>query len=224
MPPTLSKIDTFLSKKRIKGEIIVIDDGSTDQTARRAKESKTKTPLRIIRRRRNRGKGKAVCSGILAAKGDWILFTDADLSTPIEELETFLKKEKANDILIASRNLPRSQIKIQQAFPRNLLGKGFAKMTSLILGLDIKDTQCGFKLMRRRHALQIVKKMRLSGWAFDAELLYLAKKDGLRIAELPVIWNNSAQSKVNAFTAPMQMFRDILLIRYNDIRGKYGKK
>ncbi len=215
LPGTLKKISTYIKEKNFEATILVIDDGSTDKTAYIAKKK-----AQVLRLRDNQGKGAAVRAGVLATKTPWVLFTDADLSTPIEELEHFIEQSQKYDLLIASRNLPTSHIRLKQPFLRSMLGKEFARLVPLLLELNISDTQCGFKLMRTSCAQKIMEKMKTRGWAFDAELLFYANKTGMRIKEIPVHWDNSAQSKVNSLTAPFQMLRDVLKIRW---RGFYEK-
>lgn len=219
LPPTIKKIKSFLAKNNYVAEIIVVDDGSTDNTSRAAAQAQ----VRCIRLQKNQGKGAAVRCGILEAGKKWILVTDADLSTPINELEKFIPHSKNHDIIIGSRNLPQSKIELRQPPMRSLLGKGFSFIVPLLLQLQVKDSQCGFKFLRAQCAKKIARKMRISGWAFDAELLFLAKKYHLKIKEIPVRWRNSAQSKVNSLQAPLQMLGDLARIRYNDMQGNYGK-
>jgi dolichyl-phosphate beta-glucosyltransferase len=208
LPKTLDIISSYLQKKKLDATLLVVDDGSTDTTATLAKKK-----AQVLKLRKNYGKGAAVKAGILAVRTPWMLFCDADLSTPIEELEGFFKQASHYDILIASRNLPTSRIYVKQPLFRSILGKGFAHMVPTLLGLDISDTQCGFKLLRTSCAKSIMKKMQTTGWAFDAELLFHAKRMGLRIKEIPVRWENSP-------TAPIQMLRDVLKIRWRSFNEK----
>ena len=224
LPKTLQKIDTFLQKeKKIVGTIFVVDDGSTDNIETVVKKAKLKTPITYVRHKVNKGKGAAVIRGIRKTTTQWIRFSDADLSTPIEELKTFIPHTKRQDCIIASRNLPKSKIPIKQSALRSFLGKGFAKLVPFLLGLEVHDTQCGFKLFRTIKAKKIVKHMQTRGWAFDAEMLFLAKKYKMRVLELPVSWYNSDKSKVNPITAPAQMLVDVIKVRYRWWNGSYEK-
>lgn len=221
LPKTLNRIYKYLSKTKADYEILVVDDGSKDRTieaARKTKNDKTK----IISYGRNKGKGYAVKTGMLKADGDYLLFSDADLSTPIEELDKFLKQMKHHDIVIGSRAVKGSDIKIKQPFYRVLLGKTFNLIVQILTIRGIHDTQCGFKLFRKEAAMKIFPKQRIERFGFDVEILFIAKKSGYRIKEMPVVWINDEESKVSPVKDAIRMFRELLTIRYNSLRGRYS--
>ena len=225
---TLKKIIAFLKKtQKIKQfEIIVVDDYSQDKTQEiienvRIEMRASRKELNSIKNKENRGKGYSVKRGVLNAHYDHILFSDADLSTPIEELEKLLSESKENEIIIASRNLKDSKIEIKQPWFRSTLGKIFPTLVNLLLIQGIRDTQCGFKLFTRKAAKMIFPRQTLDGFAFDAELLFIAKKHHIKIKEVPVIWKNAEGSTVDPIKDALKMFKDILKIRWNNIQGKY---
>jgi len=211
---SLATVLDFLKKQSYAFEIIVSDDGSQDRTAALAGELLKEFPHQVLVAPENRGKGHAVRQGMLAAIGDYILFTDADLSTPIEEVLKFLTHlEKDQDVVIGSRALPGSQVEIHQNFLRETMGKVFNRIAQLWTFKGIHDSQCGFKCFRREAAHKLFSLQKLDGFSFDVEIVYLAQKLGFRLLELPVIWRNSAQSRVRVFRDPFMMFWDVLRIR-----------
>ena len=213
--PSLEKIRGYLAAKPYAAEIIVVDDGSTDRTADIAGAAlEGRLPCRVLRREKNRGKGFSVREGVLAAGGQVILFTDADLSTPIEELDKFIQRlEEGFDIVIGSRALPGCDIRVPQAAPRQALGKFFNRLVRLFVLKGCLDTQCGFKMFRRAAAIDVFSRLRTRGFAFDVELLVLAGKLGYRVGEVPVIWCNSPPSRVRIFRSSWQMLRELWRIR-----------
>jgi len=219
---TLTKVFDFLDNNNIESEVIVVDDGSQDDTVRVVEEMK-KDNLRLLKNGNNRGKGYSVKKGMLNAKGELLLFSDADLSTPIEELKQFLEHSDKADVLVAARNLEGSEIKIKQPFFRSTLGKIFPFFVKHFLIKGISDTQCGFKMFKRGCAMDIFKKQRVDGWSFDAEILFIASKHNYRIKQLPVEWNNDTRSKINSFTDPPKMLLELLKIRLNNILGRYSE-
>jgi dolichyl-phosphate beta-glucosyltransferase len=214
LPQTLMAVMNFLKKQTYESEIIVSDDGSQDRTVALAKELLKTFPSQIMVTPQNRGKGNAVRQGMLAATGAYVLFTDADLSTPIEEVSRFLVHlEKNQDIVIGSRALRASQVEVHQNFMRETMGKVFNLVAQVWAFKGVHDSQCGFKCFRREAARKLFSMQKLDGFSFDVEIVYLAQKLGYRLLELPVIWRNSAQSRVQVFRDPLTMFWDVLRIR-----------
>lgn len=214
--PSLFAIRDFCAAANMDYEIIVVDDGSTDDTRRVAKEKIPQIPrLNVIGYDTNMGKGHALRTGVLASKGDFVLLTDADLSTPIEELSKLLHliHNKACDIAIGSRALALSQILKKQPWWRQSMGKFFNKIVKTLVIDEFDDTQCGFKLFSGESARTLFKEARVNRFAYDVEILALARKHGYRVREVPIVWVNSPQSKVNPLTDSVQMFFDLLKIR-----------
>lgn len=213
---TIRSVHEYVSRKRWRFEIIVVDDGSDDNTvaeAQRAAE-KVKTPVRVLRNGANRGKGYSVRRGMLASRGDFALFSDADLSTPIYELERLLEgAQRGYDVTIGSRALRNSKIEVHQPFYRELMGKAF-NLILRSLGLShFRDTQCGFKLFTRRAIDMIFPAVKLNRFAFDVEILLIAQRLGLKTKELPVHWHDSLPSKVSLCQDSLRMLFDVMKLR-----------
>jgi dolichyl-phosphate beta-glucosyltransferase len=219
IPGTINAVNDFLKKKKANYEIIVVDDGSNDDTLKAVRAIKA-TRVKTLSNRENRGKGHSIKRGVFAASKQWILATDADLSTPIEELEQFLSHSD-HDVLIGSRALTESNVQVRQPLYRDYGGKLFNVFVQAVTLPGIKDTQCGFKLFRADAARKIFAHHTIEGFGFDVEALYLARKFGLRVKELPVAWRNDPETKVNLFKDPFAMFADALRVRLNDVRGVY---
>lgn len=215
---SLKRIRDYLSRKNYSFEIIVVNDGSNDNTVQVATKIKDRR-IRIITYSKNQGKGHAVKTGMLAASNNLALFCDADLSTPIEELGNFMKFVNDYDIIAGSRVIFGHKITKKQPFLRVLLGIIFSKITRLILDTGLQDTQCGFKLFK--NCKHIFKKQTTNGFAFDVEILFLARKNGMKIQELPVTWKNVLGSKLSPVKDSLRMLKDILKIRKNFINGIY---
>ncbi|MFC2168115.1 dolichyl-phosphate beta-glucosyltransferase [Acidobacteriota bacterium] len=212
---TLVKIREYLDRQDYSSEIIVVSDGCTDLTDQKAAESLKNWPnFRLLCRSENKGKGYTVKEGILNSQGSLLLFTDADLSTPIEELEKFIPWADEFDVLIGSRALPESVIQVRQSLFREYMGKTFNLLVRLLIFRGIKDTQCGFKLFHRRAALDIFHRIKLVGFGFDVEVLYVSRKLGYRIKQLPIVWRNSPNSQVHLFSSSVGMLWDLFRIRY----------
>lgn len=217
---TLEKILNYLKTKNYQYEIIVVDDGSSDNTVKVletiAKENKN---IFILKNEQNSGKGYSVRKGVLESKGDYILFSDADLSTPIEEVEKLLHwLNQGFDVTIGSRGLKESDIKIHQPFYRELMGKFFNFLVQTLLIKGIKDTQCGFKCFKKDATKEIFKRQKIDGFGFDVEILYIAKKLNYKIKEVPVTWLNSPNSKVSPIKHSLEMFKDILKIKFGILK------
>jgi dolichyl-phosphate beta-glucosyltransferase len=213
---TLQKIHSYLNKKNFAYEVIVVDDGSSDRTKEIAIASTLHQTgkLKILANINNRGKGFSVKKGILAARGDLILFSDADLSTPIEEIEKLFKALEAGyDIAIGSRSIKGAEVKRHQPFYREYMGRFFNILVQLFVLRGIVDTQCGFKLFKANAARDIASNMKLEHFAFDVEMLYLALKKGYKVKEAPVVWVNFPESRVNPVRDSTRMFLDLLSIK-----------
>ena len=217
---TLDHMTRYLAKQSFTAEIIVVNDGSSDKTTQIVHENFPH--VHIIAYSPNRGKGYAVKTGMNHAKGDYRFFYDADGSTPIEEMDnTWPLFETGADIIIGSRSLPKSNVQVRQNPLRESMGRTFNLFVKMLLGESFIDTQCGFKGFTSLCATDIFCRQRLDRFAFDAELLYIARKRGYTILELPVIWRNSRDSRVNIIADSLRMIRDLFRIRFNDIRGAY---
>jgi dolichyl-phosphate beta-glucosyltransferase len=202
-----------------------VDDGSRDRTAAVAESFREKlTGLRVLANGTNRGKGYSVRHGMLEAHGDVVLFTDADLSAPIEESVKLLGAIKDGwDVAIGSRALNRKLISTRESIFREFAGIIFNKIVKIVLRLPFVDTQCGFKAFRRERCQIIFEQQQIYGFGFDPELLYLARHYGLRAIEIPVRWGHSAATKVNMLRDSMKMFVDIFVIRWNSLSGRYAR-
>lgn len=210
-------------KPRRPFELVVVDDGSQDQTADRVREFALRNPeIKLIALDRHRGKGAAVRQGMLHADGEFLCFSDADLSTPIEDIEKMLlAMGEGHDVAIASRKMAQSQILIGQGFIRGAMGKIFHHMTRILFGLPFRDTQCGFKCFRRRAARAIFSQAKIDGFAFDVEILVLAQRFGFSVAEVAVRWADSVPSRVNRVSDPLQMSCELWRIFQNLQGGLY---
>jgi len=220
LEPTLRRVIEFCRAARPSYELLVVDDGSTDGTAGLARRVGLECPeLRVIELGGNRGKGAAVRAGMLAATGRHILFSDADLATPIEELDKLERHlAEGNDIAIASRALPGADIRVRQHPLRELMGRSFNLMVRLAAIGGIRDTQCGFKLFTREAAHDLFARAAVDGFAFDVEILWLAR-GRYRVAEVPVVWSHVEESKVSPGSDAARMFLDLLRIRWRHRRG-----
>ncbi|MCK5022607.1 MAG: glycosyltransferase family 2 protein [Candidatus Aenigmarchaeota archaeon] len=217
---TLEEAIKFLRKNFTDYEIIVVDDFSYDKTSFVASKYK-KQGCRVLRNERNRGKGYSVRRGFLEAKKENVLFMDSDLATPIGELTKFMNHIKDFDIVIASRNMKESDIRVIQPKFRQFLGKVFPLVIRIFVVRGFKDTQCGFKLFRTKVAKKIASLQTLDGFAFDVEILYVAKKKGFRVKEVPVTWIDKKGSTVSAVRDGIKMLKDSFGILKKDLAGKY---
>jgi glycosyltransferase involved in cell wall biosynthesis len=227
LPATLSSVFRYLEGKAFAfAEVLVVDDGSTDATCAVAEEAARRQPgLRLLKNTGNRGKGFTVRRGMLEAKGDWVLFTDADLSAPIEDLDKLLGAAAAQGaaVAIGSRALDRSLIAVHQSVFRENAGRVFNLLMRLATGLPFRDTQCGFKLFQAQAAREVFKRQRLERFGFDAEVLFIARHLGYKAVEVPVRWSHSEGTKVSMFRDSLAMFVDLLRIRWNQVRGLYRR-
>ena len=232
LPATLERIVEYLALRDFSYELVVVDDGSRDATREVVRDfAATRPGIRLESyddaegRPLNRGKGYAVRHGVLSAQGRDILFSDADLSTPIEEMEKLLPPISRGDcdITIASRGLPESDLAIHQPWYREWMGRTFNKFVQRVIETDIVDTQCGFKAFRGEVAKKLFSLAQIDGFGFDTEILFLAHKFGYRVRELPVTWRHKDDSRVSPLAAPFQMTSELLQVRLNDLRGLYDE-
>lgn len=224
---TLETILAYISARQILAEVIVVDDGSADDTAAVAESVLGKAgngQNSVIRYPENRGKGFAVRTGLKAASADIALFSDADLSTPIEEMAKLIDPiaEDDFDVTFGSRALDRSLIGTHQPWRREQGGKVFNFVVRTLTGMPFWDTQCGFKAFNMTKFRPLLELMKIDRFGFDVEFLYVARLNGLRLNEVPVRWNNDERSKVNVFRDSVRMFKEVMEIRRNAKRGQYG--
>lgn len=219
--PTLNKIIPYFKTKNYDYEIIIVD-GSEDNTIGVVKKFKNPN-IKIIKTKQKLGKGIKVKIGMLESNGNFIFFSDTDLSVPIEEIERFLTYFKAYDVVIASRCMPKSKIEIKQPFYRRLLGKIAKYPISFVISNknQIKDTQCGFKGFTKKVANKLFKKQTINGGMFDVEILYLANKYGYKIKELPITWRDNHSSRINVMKCIFFDPIDLIKIKINNLRGLY---
>ncbi|MFB3901825.1 MAG: dolichyl-phosphate beta-glucosyltransferase [Acidobacteriota bacterium] len=224
---TLEKVQAYLNDRRLAAEIVLVDDASSDGTfdvtRRFSDHHQLGDRMQILRSRPNRGKGFSIRRGMLAARGRFALMTDADLSSPIEELEKLEREviDGPRDIAFGSRDIEGSVVAIHQSWFRENSGKVFNRFVRLITGLPFRDTQCGFKLFKMSTCRALFEKQRIFGFGFDVELLYMARKWGLSMREVPVVWRHAPGSKVRFSTDAPRMFLDLFRIRWNDWKGYY---
>ena len=219
LPATLDKVRGYLDRSAWDfAEIVVVDDGSRDGSAQAARAA----GARVLENPGNRGKGYSVRHGMLEAKGEWALFTDADLSAPIEDLEKLwaAAEHRSVRVAIGSRAIDRSLVGVHQPAFREAMGRVFNLAMRAITGLPYRDTQCGFKLFEASAAREIFSRQRLDGFGFDVEVLFIARLLGYAAAEVPVRWNNAAGSTVSLWRGVMA-FLDPLKVRWNGWMGRY---
>jgi dolichyl-phosphate beta-glucosyltransferase len=219
---SLAKMRSYLNGAGCDYEIIVVDDGSTDSTSDVVRRVAARdSGVRLVSNRKNRGKGYTVRRGMEEAKGETILFSDADLSTPIEEFDRLSAYLDDYDLVIASRSLPDSRVLVHQPFYRELMGRLFNVLVQVLLVRGIIDTQCGFKIMNRRAADRITGLLRIDSFSFDVEMILAARRQGLGVKDVPVRWINSPGSRVHPVRDSAQMMLDLLRIKLYDLLGYY---
>jgi glycosyltransferase involved in cell wall biosynthesis len=228
LPRALEKIRAYLVERGLDAEVLVVDDGSTDATVEIARDAESHWPdalrgVRVVSNGENRGKGYSVRHGMLEAKGDIALFTDADLSAPIEEFDKLLVALADADVALGSRAVDRRLISVHQSRLREIAGIIFNRFVRIFTGLPFEDTQCGFKAFVMGRARVIFEQQRIERFGFDPEILFLARRHGLRCVEVPVRWAHDPATKVNVYSDSVKMFLDLLVIRWNAILGRYPK-
>jgi dolichyl-phosphate beta-glucosyltransferase len=217
LPPTLARIQAYLSQQAYRAEVVVVDNRSLDRTA----EIASAAGARVLTERQ-RGKGAAVRTGMLAARGEYVLFSDADLSTPIEEVEKLLAALHAgSQVAIGSRAMSASEVRVHQPWHREAVGRIGNLLVRLLAVHGIADTQCGFKLFPREVAHRLFGAQRLTGIAFDMEVLFLAQRLRLRVAEVPVVWVDDPDTRISRVRDGLDALKDLLRIRWNWWRGRY---
>ena len=222
---TLPHLIRDVNRRFLDYEIIVVDDGSSDETASIVKDAiRCNENIRLIRYKHNMGKGYAVRTGVLAARKDYVLFCDADLSTPFREVRKLIKAiDAGSDVAIGSRAIKETRILKRQPLYRVLLGKTFNKLVKILAVSGINDTQCGFKCFKAAIAIDIFRDCQINGFSFDVEMLHIARKRGFSIKEVGVLWKNDTQSKVHPVYHSFQMLKDLLVIRGFELLGYYGR-
>lgn len=221
---TIEKIFAYAGQRGWRAEVVVVNDGSSDDTAEIVRQMAGQHPgLVLLENPGNRGKGYSVRNGMLHANGLVLLFSDADLSSPIEEADKlFAALEQGAAVAIGSRWI-KSELQLKrQPLYRQLFGRLFNHALRLVLGLKFKDTQCGFKAFTREAAQKLFPMQRIDRWGFDPELLFLAKKCGLAVAEVPVAWSHREGTRINPLRDGIRMLGEMLVIRWNSISGKYS--
>ena len=219
---TLPEILSYFNHQQYTREIIIVNDGSIDQTKAVVSQLTLRHQnVKFIHLSKNSGKGAAIRAGVLSSTANWVLFMDADLSTPLSQLEKFWPHTSTHPIVIGSRKIKGANIKRHQSWLRENLGKVFTILTNTIATRGISDITCGFKLFKGSTARALFAQSVLSDWSFDAEILYLAQKNHLPIKEIPVIWKNDPRTKVNMFKDGYRALLGLIKIRLNDLSGLY---
>jgi glycosyltransferase involved in cell wall biosynthesis len=220
---TLERVMTCVSEQGWDAEVLVVDDGSKDDTAAIVQRWMNDHPrLHMVKNPGNKGKGYSVRNGLLQSAGDIVMFTDADLSSPMEEAQRLITAiEDGADVAIGSRWMDRTRQTIHQPLYRQFFGRCFNWVTRRIMGLPFKDTQCGFKAFKREAAQVIFRLQTIERWGFDPEILFIARKLNYTITEVPVTWGHDERSRMSYLKDGMKMLEDMVVIRSNSIAGRY---
>ncbi|KKQ52140.1 hypothetical protein A2865_03335 [Candidatus Woesebacteria bacterium RIFCSPHIGHO2_01_FULL_39_17] len=220
---SLGKIIDYLKVKRYDWEIVVADDGSVDKTKDLIKNLTHKNKrIKLVRLPQNKGKGGALKKGILAAKGKYIIFMDADLSVDLGNIDIFLKQlKKESPVVIASRRVKGAEIEVHQPWHREVMGRVFTFLTRILMQVNVADFTCGFKGFTNEAAKKIFSKSLINRWAYDAEIMFLSNKFGYKIRQMPIVWKNRGDTRVRLKNVIFESFMDLLKIRLNDLRGVY---
>jgi glycosyltransferase involved in cell wall biosynthesis len=222
---TLERVMSCVEKQGWDAEVLVVDDGSTDSTPQIVERwMERHSRLNLIKNEGNRGKGYSVRNGLLQAAGEVVMFTDADLSAPMEEAELLLAAlADGADVAIGSRWLDKARQTLHQPLYRRFFGRCFNWVTRTVMGLPFKDTQCGFKAFKRPAAQIIFRLQRIERWGFDPEILFIARKLGYEVREVPVTWGHDERSRMSYLKDGMKMLEEIAVIRGNSIAGRYDE-
>jgi dolichyl-phosphate beta-glucosyltransferase len=220
---TIRELKNYLEQHSITHELIIVDDGSADDTYSVAQSAAGEWPhIVVVSTGANRGKGFAVRTGVFRSTGDVVLFIDADLSTPVEEIEGILDQiKKGFDVVIGTRNARGSRVIVHQPRLREWLGSRYTWLANKVTHAGVTDVTCGFKAFRLKAAQDIFSKQRLNGWSFDAEVLFLVRKRRLRLGEIAICWSNNAESRVRLIRDAIGSFIGLMLIRLYDVLGRY---
>src|ERR1700678_1501002 len=221
----LERVMTCVEEQGWDAEVLIVDDGSTDNTAPIVQTWMAIYPrLHLIQNPGNRGKGYSVRNGLLQAAGDVVMFTDADLSAPMEEAERLMAAiADGADVAIGSRWMDKTRQTIHQPMYRRFFGRCFNWVTRMVMGLPFKDTQCGFKAFKRPAAQVIFRLQRIERWGFDPEILFIARKLGYSIVEVPVTWGHDERSRMSYLKDGMKMLEEMAIIRTNSLAGRYDE-
>lgn len=222
---SLDKILAYIAQNHWDAEVLVVNDGSRDNTADVVRQYERRSPIvRLLENPGNRGKGYSVRHGMLQARGDVLIFSDADLSSPIYESAKLIREiEKGADVAFGSRWLEADTQTERQSILRQIAGRVYNLLLRAILGLNYKDTQCGLKAFTREAAEKVFTRQKIERWGFDPELLFIAKKFGMKMVEVPVEWAHDDRSKINPVIDGFKMGMEMLRIRWNGITGRYEK-
>jgi dolichyl-phosphate beta-glucosyltransferase len=216
---TLERTVEYLSRRGLSYEVLVVDDGSRDRTVQVA-EAFADRGVRVIRHEQNRGKGAAIKTGVLASRGAEVLLSDADASTPIEELEKLQRRLPEAPVVLGSRAVAGADIRQHQPFYRELMGKTFNRIIRLVGVHGLYDTQCGFKLLKGEVAREIGAELTIDGFAYDVELVFLARRLGYKVVEVGVVWIDSPDSRVDPVRSSLAMLRDVFRMRIRHSGGR----
>ena len=226
IPDTLQSVVDCIRQRGWSAEVVVVNDGSSDSTAEVVRAFAAANPeVRLLENPGNRGKGYSVRSGMLQAHGEVVLFSDADLSAPIEEADGLFNAIAAGaDIAIGSRWLETKRQTIRQPFYRQFFGRCFNGVTRFVMGLKFADTQCGFKAFTRAAAQTVFQLQTIERWGFDPEILFIALKRGYRIQEVAVSWAHDERTRMSYLKDGIKMLEEIAIVRWNALLGRYGKQ
>ena len=226
IPATLASVVAAIRANGWDAEVIVVNDGSTDSTAQLVRDFAGSAPeVRLLENPGNRGKGYSVRAGVLNAQGDIIMFTDADLSAPMEEAGRLFKAiANGADIAIGSRWLESGRQTHRQPLYRQIFGRCFNAVCRMVMQLPFADTQCGFKAFTRAAAQTVFQLQTIERWGFDPEILFIAIKRGFRVMEVPVSWAHDARSRMSYLRDGLQMLKELAIVRWNAMTGRYNKQ